>query len=105
MLLSEMYTPQQVDLRLLALLVIGNGSIEFNSIKGDNNLIDSAKRLMIKGLLQVENGTYKLTVAGKVVSKNNGLYNSTENGPSTVAHQFAHSQSGATRTRDVQQSQ
>lgn len=105
MLLSEMYTPQQVDLRLLALLVIGNGSIEFNAIKGDNNLIDSAERLMIKGLLQVRNGTYRLTVAGKAVSKNNGLYNSTENAPSTVAHQFAHSQSGATQTQDVQRSQ
>lgn len=95
MLLNEMYTPQEVDLKLLSLLVIGNGSTTFATIKGDNNLIDSAKRLMSKGLVQVDSGTYRLTTAGMSVSKNNGLYDATGRSPSKVAHQFAHSQSGA----------
>jgi hypothetical protein len=94
MLLNEMYTPQQVDLTLLSLLVIGNGMVTFATIKGNNNLTDSAKRLLNKGLIQVDSGSYRLTTAGIAVSKNNGLYDASGRNPSKVAHQFAHSQSG-----------
>lgn len=73
MLLNEFYTPSKNDLKVLALIVLGKGSLPVDTLKGQEPLIQSAKRLSNLGIITSIADNLVLTSSGESVSKLNGL--------------------------------
>lgn len=74
MLLNEFYNPSANDLKLLALIVLGDGGIlKFDAIQGQESLIQSAARLQKLGIILAVDDNITLSTVGNSVVKLNGI--------------------------------
>lgn len=74
MLLNEFYTPSSNDLKIMALIVLGDGGVlKFDAIRGNEALVQSAARLANLGLITVIGDDMRLTDSGNTVSRLNGV--------------------------------